>query len=260
MPVNLIQLSDTHPSWHNLTIFWIKLVRWLVGFIKSFTSKTEACHYITLILSQTLSGISAEKNSTVIFPIPIDIIKKYLSAENWSISILNLAKALLKYFLLHFFQLLRADIVKYRTGTNCAAIHRNFSNILYLDRDCMINKAIGTIVLLIELKLSSVYHYLQILLQILIHWYNKNKKISRERWFSLIDYYNRVRGRLEWEDLNIRRGRMTGQLIWLQVLGCLGRVPPREKREDRKQSAASQYDWCWFCGNKAWNSFEDKNV
>ena len=34
------------------------------------------------MLSQTLSGISAEKNSTVIFPIPIDIIKKYLSAEN----------------------------------------------------------------------------------------------------------------------------------------------------------------------------------
>ena len=58
---------------------------------------------ITPMLSQTLSGISAEKNSTVIFPIPIDIIKKYLSAENWSISILNLAKALLKYFLLHFF-------------------------------------------------------------------------------------------------------------------------------------------------------------
>ena len=28
---------------------------------------------------QTLSGISAEKNSTVIFPIPIDMIKKYLN-------------------------------------------------------------------------------------------------------------------------------------------------------------------------------------
>ena len=27
---------------------------------------------------QTLGGISAEKNSTVIFPIPIDMLKKYL--------------------------------------------------------------------------------------------------------------------------------------------------------------------------------------
>ena len=30
------------------------------------------------LLFQTLGGISAEKNSTVIFPIPIDMLKKYL--------------------------------------------------------------------------------------------------------------------------------------------------------------------------------------
>ena len=36
-------------------------------------------YFFVMCLVQTLSGISAEKNSTVIFPIPIDMIKKYLN-------------------------------------------------------------------------------------------------------------------------------------------------------------------------------------
>ena len=40
---------------------------------------SESSGALQLRYLQTLSGISAEKNSTVIFPIPIDMIKKYLS-------------------------------------------------------------------------------------------------------------------------------------------------------------------------------------
>ena len=80
---------------HDITIYWIKLVKGLVR-------KTEASHCITLILSQTLSGISAEKNSTVIFPIPIDIIKKYLSTDNWLLfkTLLNFTELFCKIVLL----------------------------------------------------------------------------------------------------------------------------------------------------------------
>ena len=35
--------------------------------------------YTTLL--QTLNGISAEKNSTVIFPIPMDLLKKYITHD-----------------------------------------------------------------------------------------------------------------------------------------------------------------------------------
>ena len=35
--------------------------------------------YIYTTVLQTLNGISAEKNSTVIFPIPMDLLKKYIT-------------------------------------------------------------------------------------------------------------------------------------------------------------------------------------